>query len=93
MGHFNSIGVRGENYVTKHITVSSSFGGLRTRLAGAGLGRFLRREQNDSNSTTENSVTDESNDLVNHPSRYRYRVWPQTFRDVGDSVSRPFALQ
>ena len=28
LGHFNSIGVRGENYITKKIPVSSSFGYL-----------------------------------------------------------------
>ena len=50
----------------------------------------LRREQNDSNNNTYKFV--KSSDLVNHPFRYRCRVWPQTSCDFGDSVNRPFAL-
>ena len=52
----------------------------------------LRREQNDNNNKTEHWVNN-SSDLVKHPLRYRYRVWPQTLRDFVDSVNRSFALR
>ena len=52
----------------------------------------MRRDQNDEHNSTDKSV-DQSSDLVNHPFRCRYRVWPQTFRDFGDSVNRSFPLR
>ena len=46
---------------------------------------YIVSTYNDHNKSTYASVN-QSGDLVNHPFRHRYRVWPRAFRDFGDYV-------
>ena len=56
-----------------------------------GLSR--RRESKTITNNTTGKSENHTGDLVRHLLCYRYRAWPQRFRDFGDTVNRSSALR